>query len=336
MRRASTLALAAFLAIGTAIASGCGSDDDDDDDGAGGSGGSPDNTGSVCETADDCFPGVDAGSPPRILEEHEREEPERLRVVRHEDGEQLGEANRLIEQPVPRRRPVPLVEHEVEDRMDAAQAVRKRVVGRDADGDGRGPDLPLRADEPLRHRRLRHEEGARDLTGLEAAYHPQRQRHLGLEGERRVAAGEDERQAFVGDGRVLHVGLLGLERLEPGEQLALTGERAVAADPLDGAVAGGGDDPGAGVGRQPVPPPPLHCDCKRVLNGLLREVEIAERARQDGERAAELLPEDCRYRIYAASSSCIATGRTSIVPWRAVGIRAAQSIASSSVAASMT
>jgi hypothetical protein len=62
MRHTSTLALAAFLAIGTAIASGCGSDDDDDDDGSGGSGGSPDNTGSVCKVADDCFPGVDAGS----------------------------------------------------------------------------------------------------------------------------------------------------------------------------------------------------------------------------------------------------------------------------------
>lgn len=62
MRRAFTLGLAALLAMGASIASGCGSDDDEEDDGTGGSGGSPDHTASACETPADCYPGIDAGS----------------------------------------------------------------------------------------------------------------------------------------------------------------------------------------------------------------------------------------------------------------------------------
>ena len=44
-----------------------------------------------------------------------------------------------------------------------------------------------------------HEKRARDLVGLEAAERAQRQRDLGLERQRRVAAGEDQPQPIVGD-----------------------------------------------------------------------------------------------------------------------------------------
>lgn len=61
--RKSLLLVAPFL-LGSVLAAACGSDDKDD--GAGGSGGtgggSPDNVGSVCKVAADCFPEVDAAA----------------------------------------------------------------------------------------------------------------------------------------------------------------------------------------------------------------------------------------------------------------------------------
>ncbi len=73
------------------------------------------------------------------------------------------------------------------------------MVGRDAKGDAGAADLPLGADEALRHGRLRDEEGVRDLGRREAAHFPQRERDAALGGERRVTAREDEREPIVGD-----------------------------------------------------------------------------------------------------------------------------------------
>lgn len=64
MRKSSALAVL-FLMAGTAFASACGSDDDDDGGGGGSGGtggGSPDNVGSVCASAADCYPTLEAGA----------------------------------------------------------------------------------------------------------------------------------------------------------------------------------------------------------------------------------------------------------------------------------
>ena len=60
-------------------------------------------------------------------------------------------------------------------------------------------DLALGAHQALGHRRRRHQKRARDLVGLQAAQRAQRQRDLRLERKRRMAAGEDQAQAIVGD-----------------------------------------------------------------------------------------------------------------------------------------
>jgi len=68
--------------------------------------------------------------------------------------------------------------------------------------------------------------------------------------------------------------------------------RRLPAQPVDRAVAGGGDDPGAGIRRDTVARPALRGDRERLLDGVLGEVEVAERADQDRDRAPELLPVD--------------------------------------------
>src|SRR4029079_8010811 len=65
--------------------------------------------------------------------------------------------------------------------------------------DARLGERPLRADDPLRDRRLRDEERAGDLLGRQAAEEAQRERHARLEREDRVARHEDEAQEIVAE-----------------------------------------------------------------------------------------------------------------------------------------
>ena len=137
--------------------------------------------------------------------------------------------------------------------------------------------------------RLGDEEGAGDLLRLEAAQRPQRERDLGIERERRMAAREDELEPLVRDRRLVHFVLPGPRRVE---QAGLRREGAIAADTVDRAVARGGQEPGAWVGGRPLAGPALGGDRERLLGGFLGEVEVAEEADQAGEDAAPLITED--------------------------------------------
>ncbi|HJX46738.1 MAG TPA: hypothetical protein VJ375_02745, partial [Gaiellaceae bacterium] len=90
---------------------------------------------------------------------------------------------------------------------------------------GRGRELEPRARSPhpllgpadaLRHGRLGHEEGVCDLRSRQAAHRAQRERELRRNGQRRVAAQEEEREHVVVAGRLRRVGgLEGRDRLLP-------------------------------------------------------------------------------------------------------------------------
>jgi hypothetical protein len=234
-------------------------------------------------------------------------QPVRLRLVRHQQREHRGQPDRLVAQLAPHRRAVAGVEDEVDDAEYGREPVGEDVVGRDAEGDAGVADLPLRAHEPLRHRRLRHEERPRDLARLEPAERAQRERDLRVDRKRGMAAGEDEAQALVGDGGVVH-----RLRVRRGEQLRLLPQRAVAADPVDRAVARDGDEPAGRIGGHAVPGPPLEGDGDGLLKGVLGEVEVAEDADQGREDAPVLLAEELLERRQALTSACrMTTGRTS-------------------------
>ena len=61
---------------------------------------------------------------------------------------------------------------------------------------------------------------------------------------------------------------------------------------IDGAVAGGGDDPTHGTRWQSRGRPPLQRGGKCILHRLLRRIDVAELADEDGHRAAVFLAEN--------------------------------------------
>ena len=107
-----------------------------------------------------------------------------------------------------------------------------------------------------------------------------------------MAAGEDQPQPVVAH----RAHLLGRARRRARAASAACGVPVVAgrlpAEPVDGPVAGRGDDPAARVGRHAVDRPALDGDGERLLDRLLGEVDVAEDADQGGDDPAVLLAED--------------------------------------------
>ena len=156
-------------------------------------------------------------------------------------------------------------------------------------GDARLLDLALCAHQPLRHGRHRDEECACDLVGREPAQGAQRERDLRIERERRMAAGEDQAQALVGDGRVGRAVVRFRARLgDPSELAADLLEAPSAAQRIDGLVARRRDQPCTRIARRPLAGPLLERHRERVLDGLLGDVEVADQPDDDRQHAAEL------------------------------------------------
>ncbi len=137
------------------------------------------------------------GGPPRLGQQHQREQPEHLRLVRHELGQQPPEPDRLGAQVGPRQRRtrtrrVALVEDQVDDGEHGRDPGGQIGLRRDAVRDPGVPDLGLGPDQPLGHGRFRHQERVRDLGRGEPAEQPERERDPRGGAERRVAAGEHE------------------------------------------------------------------------------------------------------------------------------------------------
>ena len=242
--------------------------------------------------------GGDAGGAAGVQQQEQRQQSVRLRLVGHQLGEYAGEPDRLGAQVKPQQgaggRRVALVEDQVDDGEDGREAAGKLGFGGHAVGDAGVPDLALGPDDPLGHGRFRHEERPRDLRRLEPAEQPEGQRDLGGLVQRRMAAGEDQLEPVIGHGLLLEaefrprrVGAIQVMRL----RVPLVTDR-LAAQPVDGPVAGSRDDPRARIGRQALRRPPGGRHGERVLDRFLGGVDIAEKADQGSDAAAVLTAED--------------------------------------------
>src|SRR5207253_11468249 len=144
-------------------------------------------------------------------------------------------------------------------------------------GNARVADLVLRSHNPLRQCRRRREERARDFFCREAAHLAQREGYLRVLRERRVAASEDQAQAIVLD-RLALCRLLRGERL--GMLLLQRIEARAPADGIDRLEAAGRDEPGARVRRHAFGGPLLERRAERLVQRLLREVEVDQQAQE--------------------------------------------------------
>ena len=100
-----------------------------------------------------------------------------------------------------------------------------------------------------------------------------------------MAGGEDQAEKIVADivverglDRADGIGLVGFDLVEELGVLALAD--LAAAKPVDGAVSGGGHEPGAGIARNPRLRPFLESHDERVLRQFLGEANVAHDARQ--------------------------------------------------------
>ena len=238
-----------------------------------------------------------------VVQQHHRQQAAYLGVVREQLGQRAAQPARLRRELVAAA--VPLVEDQVDDREDGVEALAEQVVRWHAERDACRLDLALGPDEALRHRALRYEEGPGDLVRRQPAQRAEGERDLRLDRERGVAAREDELDALVREGRLVHLPWRGC-----GQQTELAGKGLLSADPIGGAVARRSHQPGARVFWYAVARPALGGDGERLLRGVLGEVEVAEDADQGGENAAPLLAEDPVERRYQEVSE----GRISTAP----------------------
>ena len=136
---------------------------------------------------------------------------------------------------------------------------------------------------PLCHRLLGHEEGTCDLVCREPAEGAERERHLRLDGQGRVAAREDELQALVRERCRVHGCLSGSAG---GEEAGFRRQGPLAADGVRCSIPGRRHQPGAWIAGHAVARPAMGGDGERLLRGFLGQVKVAEEADQGGQDAA--------------------------------------------------
>src|SRR5581483_1353674 len=192
----------------------------------------------------------------------------------------------------------------------------------------------------LGHRRLAGEQRGGGLLGTEPAECAQRQRDPGLGGERRMAAGEDEPQLVVLDHVLTWLGHARLQQLD--RLPLLPAAQTLAAQGVQRLAPRGHREPGArALGHAGARPVAQRGD-DRLLDGVLREAQVADRTDQGGEDARALGPYGlgegdrrggrCRSTHgvrYSCGRGTGCTGRTSTAPCQAAGICAAALTASS-------
>ena len=217
------------------------------------------------------------------------------------------------------RRGVSLGEDQVEHVRHGRDPVRQLVRRRDGE---RRVDLgkpALGPADPLRHRRLRHEEGPGDLRRAQTRDRAQGERHLRGAGQGRVTAQQQQRQRVV----VLpRIGAPVLRRVvvESGgvaasDQLLAVGARPVGAPLVDEAPRTDRDQPAFRVVGHPLDRPLPGRGEQRLLGGVLGGVEVTRAAYERGEDVRGVLPPHVLDRAlggHASSAPAHIAGRSSM------------------------
>jgi hypothetical protein len=219
--------------------------------------------------------------PAGVGQQHQREQPGHLAVVRQLRVHHPGEPDRLAGEVgavelAAGRGGVPLIEDQVEHVQDDLQPLLALDVVGQAERAARGPDALLGAADPGRHGGLGDQERAGDLGRGQAADRAQRERGRRRRGQRRMAAQEEQHERVVGAGDVLGR-RLGRDRALP------LAAGVVAAHLVDQPPGGDGHQPAAravghALGR------PLHGGGEHgLLDGVLASLELAVPAHQPAE-----------------------------------------------------
>ncbi len=245
---------------------------------------------------------IDACPQARGLDLHQRNEAVHFGLLRHELGQDAAQAQGVLAQrgtrPVlPRRRGVPLVEHEIDHLEHRRQPVRELARPRHLERHARLGERALGAHDALRDRGLGHEEGAGDLVGGEAAQQLQRERHARIGGQHGMARGEHEAQQVVADvvrKMGIHTWLrIREERLDlPRELRFLLRVELALAEAVERAMLRGGHEPGARVVGNAARGPGFERRHQRVLRELLGGADVAHHPRHTGDDARRFDPVD--------------------------------------------
>jgi len=209
-----------------------------------------------------------------MVDHHQREQPVCLRLVRHERGEHLAQPDGFGAEVDPAA--VALVVDQVDDGQHRVETVGQQVRRGNRERDPGRLDLGLGAGQAALHGLLGDQERPGDLGGLQPAQRPQRERHLPLQRQRRVAAGEDQLESFVLDHGVVELVHHVHDGLRYRQQLDLLGQGALAADSVDRPVAGRRHQPRTGVDWKSRCGPALGRDRERLLRRFLGLVEVTE------------------------------------------------------------
>ena len=212
------------------------------------------------------------------MEAHEREEGEDLGFLGQHAGDEPAEplgvgAEIAAGGKIGPAAEIALVEDDVEGGEYLGKPVRQLVGTRDPVGDARIDDLSLGAHDPLRHCCLGDQERVRDLARGHAHDRPKRQRNLGVPGQRRVAAREDEAEPIIGI--TAHV-----RRPAVSQQLQLRPVGRVPPQPVDRPPPCRLEEPGSGALGNAVEWPALEGDHHRVLHEVLGQIEVTSDAHQ--------------------------------------------------------
>ncbi len=282
---------------------------------------------------------------PGIGEEDQGQEAGDVGIVGKQRAQHAGQVEGTLDE-VPAqqvsadRRGMPGRVEEMDDREHRVDTGRELLHRGDPVGDAGNGDLLLGPRDAGRHGGLADEERPRHLGRREPAHQAERQRDLGVGAEGRVTAREDQPEAVIDDlGGVRFLGPQLLRPLDEAGQGSAVGRGAPGH--VEGTAAGHRRQPCARFGRDTPGRPGRQRTGVRVLDALLRQVDVAGDAHRRGEHERPLTTVRLGYRGLDRGilgsvdrvQSKVLIGRTSTPP-AGMGICLAKDSASSRSAAS--